>query len=161
MAQTGVEKALVELETQFWQAVQDQDAAAAKRLTDDSCLVTGSQGVSRIDHKALEGMMRAGTHTLERFDLSEFDVRLLSKDVALIGYKVHEDPYVPNTGKKGTGEKLVGGMVIAIEPMLTLGGGEIVMDSDGYTFRTKDGSKAAHFEHTVLITDKSAIILTK
>jgi hypothetical protein len=91
MTKTGDEKALVELETQFWQAVKDQDAASAKRLTDESCLVAGSQGVMRIDHKALEGMLATASYTLERFDLSEFDVRLVSKDVALVGYKVHED----------------------------------------------------------------------
>ena len=91
MTKTGDEKALVELEMQFWQAVQDQDAESAKRLTDESCLLAGSSGIARVDHKKLEGMMTAGSHTLERFDLSEFDVRLVGKDVALVGYKVHED----------------------------------------------------------------------
>jgi methionyl aminopeptidase len=78
-----------------------------------------------------------------------------------VGYKVHEDPYVPNEGKKGQGEKLVPGMVIAIEPMLTLGGDEITLASDGYTYKTKDGSIASHFEHTIAITDGEALILTE
>jgi methionyl aminopeptidase len=78
-----------------------------------------------------------------------------------VGYTVHEDPYVPNEGKKGQGEKLKPGMVIAIEPMLTLGTDQIVLDKDGYTYKTKDGSNAAHFEHTVAITDGDPIILTK
>ncbi len=78
-----------------------------------------------------------------------------------VGYKVHEDPYVPNEGKRGQGEKLKPGMVIAIEPMLTLGTDLIVLDKDGYTYKTKDGSNAAHFEHTVAITDGDPIILTK
>ena len=91
MTKAGDEKALVELETQFWQAVKDQDAATAKQLTDESCLMAGSSGILRIDHKTLERMMTGATYTLERFDLSDFDVQLVSKDVALIGYKVHED----------------------------------------------------------------------
>lgn len=78
-----------------------------------------------------------------------------------VGYRVHEDPFVPNEGKRGTGEKLKPGMVIAIEPMLTLGTDEIVLARDGYTYKTKDGSNAAHFEHTIAITDGDPIILTK
>jgi methionyl aminopeptidase len=78
-----------------------------------------------------------------------------------VGFMVHEDPYVPNEGKKGTGEVLRAGMVIAIEPMLTLGGDKIVLDTDGYTYKTKDGSKSAHFEHTVVITKDGPIIVTE
>jgi methionyl aminopeptidase len=78
-----------------------------------------------------------------------------------VGYKVHEDPFVPNEGKKGRGEKLVPGMVIAIEPMLSLGTDKIVLASDGYTYKTGDGSNAAHYEHTIVITDGDPIILTK
>ncbi len=78
-----------------------------------------------------------------------------------VGYKVHEDPFVPNTGVKGKGVKLIPGMVIAIEPMLAQGTSKIVLDKDGYTFKTKDGKKSAHFEHTVVITEGDPIILTK
>jgi methionyl aminopeptidase len=78
-----------------------------------------------------------------------------------VGYEVHEDPYVPNTGQKGKGEKLIPGMVIAIEPMLVMGSGEIVLAKDGYTFKTKDGKKSAHFEHTIVITEGGPIVLTK
>lgn len=78
-----------------------------------------------------------------------------------VGYKVHEEPYVPNFGKKGSGDKLKEGMVLAIEPMFSLGGFQIVLDSDGYTYRTKDGSIASHFEHTIAITKNGPIILTK
>ncbi len=78
-----------------------------------------------------------------------------------VGYKVHEDPYVPNEGHPGEGELLVPGMVIAIEPMITQGGDKIFLDSDGYTYKTYDGSKACHFEHTIVITDKKPIVLTK
>ena len=77
-----------------------------------------------------------------------------------VGYAVHEDPFVPNIGRSGEGEKLMPGMVIAIEPMVNIGRGEIKVMKDGYTIRTKDGSRSAHFEHTVAITDKGPIILT-
>ncbi|MFA6340925.1 MAG: type I methionyl aminopeptidase [Candidatus Paceibacterota bacterium] len=78
-----------------------------------------------------------------------------------VGYSVHEDPYVPNYGEKGKGEKLKPGMVLAIEPMLTAGDKGVKLDKDGYTYRTKDGSLSAHFEHTVVITNRGAEILTK
>ncbi len=78
-----------------------------------------------------------------------------------VGYKVHEDPYVPNYGVAGDGESLRAGMVIAIEPMFNIGGDEIKLDKDGYTYRTSDGSLSAHFEHTVLVTEKGCEILTQ
>lgn len=78
-----------------------------------------------------------------------------------VGRAIHEDPFVPNYGKRGTGEKLVPGMVIAIEPMLTLGTEYLVEGRDGYTLKTEDGSTAAHFEHTVLITETGYEILTE
>ncbi len=77
-----------------------------------------------------------------------------------VGIEIHEDPYVPNYGKAGKGQKLIPGMVIAIEPMLNIGSADIVTMSDGYTIKTADGSRSAHFEHTVLITEKDAEILT-
>ncbi len=78
-----------------------------------------------------------------------------------VGRAIHEDPYIPNFGKAGKGEKLVSGMVVAIEPMLNLGTKNVTIDEDGYTFRTADGKSSAHFEHTILITDAGAEILTK
>jgi methionyl aminopeptidase len=78
-----------------------------------------------------------------------------------VGYAVHEEPMVPNVGKKGTGAELEVGMVLAIEPMLTLGGKDVVFDKkDGYTVRTKDGSISAHFEHTIVVTKNGPEILT-
>lgn len=77
-----------------------------------------------------------------------------------VGRRMHEEPQVPNWGKKGVGPKLVPGMALAIEPMITLGSPKIAMDPDGWTARTRDGSLAAHFEHTVLITDGGVEILT-
>lgn len=77
-----------------------------------------------------------------------------------VGIHIHEDPYIPNFGKKGTGALLKPGMIIAIEPMFTLGSPAIDVLPDGYTVITKDRSKAAHFEHTVLITHGDPEILT-
>lgn len=78
-----------------------------------------------------------------------------------VGHEMHEAPEVPNYGKKGSGTLLSPGDTIAIEPMATLGGERIVQDSDGWTLSTRDGSLAAHFEHTILITKDGAEILTK
>lgn len=86
----------------------------------------------------------------------------LAKDLAGhgVGHAVHEEPLVPNFGNKGEGEKLVPGMVLAIEPMVNAGKGDIKLTDDGYTIKTKDGSKSVHFEHTIAITKKGNIILT-
>lgn len=79
-----------------------------------------------------------------------------------IGHKMQQPPEVPNYGKKGTGVLLVPGDTIAIEPMATLGGDAIkTEEDDGWTICTRDGSLAAHFEHTVLITENGAEILTR
>lgn len=79
-----------------------------------------------------------------------------------VGLEMHMPPDVPNYGRKGTGTILRAGDTIAIEPMATLGSEKIMTDQDdGWTIRTRDGSMAAHFEHTVLITEDGAEILTK
>jgi len=77
-----------------------------------------------------------------------------------VGIEIHEDPYVPNYGKSGKGQKLIPGMIIAIEPMLNIGKDQIVSMDDGYTIKTADGTRSAHFEHTILITEGDAEILT-
>lgn len=78
-----------------------------------------------------------------------------------VGYQLWEEPNIPNYGRPNTGPWLDAGMTIAIEPMVTLGTSKIQVDDDGWTIRTGDGSWAAHFEHTVLITQDGADILTK
>jgi methionyl aminopeptidase len=78
-----------------------------------------------------------------------------------VGYSVHEDPYVPNYGEAGEGDRLIPGMVIAIEPIINEGTRKIRLDKDGYTYRTADGSRSAHFEATVVITEKGHEVLTK
>ncbi|MCS7007217.1 MAG: type I methionyl aminopeptidase [Thermoleophilia bacterium] len=77
-----------------------------------------------------------------------------------VGRRYHEDPHIPNYGEPGRGPRLAEGMTIAIEPMITAGGGEVVVDDDGWTISTADGSLAAHFEHTVAITAEGPRILT-
>ncbi|MDO8572906.1 MAG: type I methionyl aminopeptidase [bacterium] len=78
-----------------------------------------------------------------------------------IGTEVHEEPHIPNYGKPGEGIELKAGMTIAIEPVVNEGSGKIHLNADGYTFRTKDGKRSAHFEHTVLITKGDPEVLTK
>jgi len=78
-----------------------------------------------------------------------------------VGKSIHEDPYIPNFGKAHTGAKLESGMVIAIEPMINNGTKNVILDKDGWTFRTADGKNSAHFEHTILITEGEPEILTR
>ena len=77
-----------------------------------------------------------------------------------VGKYLHEDPSIPNFGKKGTGAKLKNGMTLAIEPMVNAGDYRVLTAQDGWTVLTRDGSPSAHFEHTILISDNKAEILT-
>lgn len=78
-----------------------------------------------------------------------------------IGAKIHEEPEIPNFGKPGTGPKLERGMVLAIEPMVNMGAFDIEILDDGWTAVTKDRKLSAHFEHTVVIRDDDAEVLTR
>lgn len=77
-----------------------------------------------------------------------------------VGHELHEDPNIPNYGKSGSGPRLLKGMTVALEPMATLGTHKIFMAEDGWTIKTQDGSRSAHFEHTVLVTENGAELLT-
>ncbi len=77
-----------------------------------------------------------------------------------IGRKMHEDPQVPNYGRRGNGPLLKAGMCIAIEPMITMGDRQVVLDEDRWTIRTRDGKPAAHFEHTIAVRKGEAEILS-
>lgn len=77
-----------------------------------------------------------------------------------IGRKMHEDPEVPNYGRRGIGPLIKNGMCIAIEPMINLGSKNIVIERDGWTCRTRDRKPSAHYEHTVAIIDNTTRILT-
>lgn len=78
-----------------------------------------------------------------------------------VGIRLHEDPQIPNYGKKGTGALLKNGMTIAIEPMVNLGTYKVFVAEDGWTVYTADGMPSAHFEHTIAIIDGKPEILTK
>src|SRR3989442_1139979 len=78
-----------------------------------------------------------------------------------IGRQMHEDPQVPNFGTPGTPPRLKPGMTLAIEPMVNAGSYEVYMKPDGWTICTADGSLSAYFEHTVAITEKGPVVLTK
>ena len=134
------------------------------RTDEDTRLLVATEESLRAGIKAV----RAGAHTgdigaavqavLERAGLGI--VRELVGHG--VGHEMHMAPDVPNYGKPGTGAVLRTGDTIAIEPMATLGDYHVVMhDADGWTIRTRDGSRAAHFEHTVLVTERGAEILTQ
>ncbi len=119
-------------------------------------------------YAGINAIKGAGTHT---GDIGEAVAKVLG-DAKLgiirdlvghgVGLDMHMTPDVPNYGRKGSGPLLQPGDTIAIEPMATLGGEKIYTDpDDGWTILTRDGSLAAHFEHTVLITEDGAEILTK
>lgn len=78
-----------------------------------------------------------------------------------VGTSMHEEPQIPNFGRRGRGEIIKPGMTLAIEPMVNLGGYRTKTLSDGWTIVSSDGSPAAHFEHTVLITEKGPEVLTR
>ncbi len=77
-----------------------------------------------------------------------------------VGIRVHEMPYIHNYCEKGESPVIVLGMVLALEPMLNEGTKHVILDDDGYTFKTADGKFSAHFEHTILVTEKGPEIIT-
>ena len=77
-----------------------------------------------------------------------------------VGKQMHEEPQVPNYGKGGTGIDLRAGLVLAVEPMITQGGREVRTLKDGWTVVTADGTLAAHFEHTIAVTETGVDVLT-
>lgn len=78
-----------------------------------------------------------------------------------VGHAIHEEPNVPNYGKKGKGPQLLPGMVLAIEPMVTLKSKEVKLSKDGFGYETLDGSLSAHFEHSVAVTEEGNEVLTE
>lgn len=120
-------------------------------------------------HVGIDAAQRGNTigdigYAIENYVRSRKDVKYGIVEVLSghgVGKEIHEDPYIPNFGKKGTGAKLVPGMIIALEPMLNRGTKNVTIDDDGYTIRTADHKKSAHFEHTILITEGEPEILTK
>lgn len=94
--------------------------------------------------------------------LEHYDLGIVKELVGHgVGYELHEDPEIPNYGRVGVGPTLLSGMTIAIEPITTTGSPDIYIEKDGWTIRTWDGSNSAQFEHTVLVLDDGAEIITK
>ena len=91
MTDKSIEKDLIQLENRYWQAIKDRDIETAARLTDDPCLIAGSSGIGRIDKEKFRKIMQSATYTLHNFELKDTEIRLLSDDVAILAYKVHED----------------------------------------------------------------------
>jgi methionyl aminopeptidase len=135
-----------------------------------------SEEVTRLVAKTKESMMNAAKAVKagKRVGDIGFAAGKVAKDAGLgnvlelgghgVGYAVHEEPFIMHSGIQGKGPRLFENQVIAIEPMLTLGKGDVDFDetnNDGWTVRTLDGSLAAHWEHTVLVTKKGYEILTE
>jgi uncharacterized protein (TIGR02246 family) len=92
MAGKHLEKELLELEKQYWQAIKEKDVEAAMRLTDEECIVTGAQGVGKINRQAMAQMVTNAPYVLHDFELKgDVQVRQIGDDVAILAYKVHEE----------------------------------------------------------------------
>ncbi len=94
MAKKGnksVEKELLELENSYWQAIKDRDFEHALELTDDPCIVAGPQGVTSIDKETFRNMINAEQYSVKDFKIRDAKVRMLTDDVAVLAYKVHEE----------------------------------------------------------------------
>lgn len=78
-----------------------------------------------------------------------------------VGQNVHEEPWISNVGNKGTGPEIEEGMVLALEPIANEGKAGVLLSPDGYTYRTKDGSRSAHFEHTILVEKEQTIVVSR
>ncbi len=78
-----------------------------------------------------------------------------------VGRAVHEEPFIANAGHPGTGPEIVAGMVLALEPIANAGKAAVTISNDGYTYRTRDGSRSAHFEHTILVEEGETLVVTR
>ncbi len=129
--------------------VQRLLAATREALDEGIFMVRAGAHVGDISHAVEQRLRRDHLGVIE--DLSGHGV----------GHAVHEDPLILNYGRAGSGPVLKAGMTIAIEPMATLGTHEIIVDDDEWTIKTADGSLGAQFEHTVLVTEDGAEVLTQ
>jgi methionyl aminopeptidase len=161
-----------------WPAGQNQESGSKNHgLFTDTAVTIGigkiSLEVEQLIHVTKEALdigiqeVRPGahigdiSHVIEKY-LAKYHFGII-RDLAGhgVGYQLHEEPLIPNYGKSGTGPTLKEGMIIAIEPMATLGDWRIILDDDEWTFRTKDASYAAHFEHTVAVVPNGALVVTE
>jgi len=141
-----------------------------KKLYTDMAITVGAGKIIEVTKKSLEEGIKAVKEGAHIGDIG-FAIQTCAEKNGFnvvrqlvghgVGYKPHEEPEIPNFGKYGTGEILKAGMVLAIEPMITVGSPEVFLDKDNWTWKTKDGSLAAHFEHTVVVTKNGVEVLTK
>ncbi|MEK9147551.1 MAG: type I methionyl aminopeptidase [Patescibacteria group bacterium] len=132
--------------------------------------VTDSEKLVKITEQAMYkgiDVVKTGIKTgdigfaIESFIKKESNYGIIKRLVGHgLGDKVHEDPHIPNFGKKGYGSILREGEVIAIEPIIALGSGDIKLDKDKHTYITKDRTLSAHFEHTILVKKDGYEIIT-
>jgi methionyl aminopeptidase len=144
----------------------------------DSAVTVGVGEISEDDQKLLDATREAldASIAAARGGMKSGDVGAAVVEVAkkyklsivedlgghAVGRAVHEQPYIANEGKAGKGDTLPTGMVIALEPMLSEGSPRIVLDpNDEWTYRTSDGSRAAHFEHTLILTEGGCEVVTR
>jgi len=137
-------------------AVGDIDAEAQRLL--DACQAALAAGIEQAKPEGHIGDISAAVQsTTEAAGFAV--VRTLVGHG--IGRSMHEEPQIPNFGEPGRGPKLTPGMTLAIEPMITAGAPGVYVEDDNWSVSTSDGSLAAHFEHTVAVTDNGPRILTK
>ncbi len=134
-----------------------------KPSADDKRLLQGTEEALYAGLDQVRDGARVGdiSHAIETV-LKKYNLGIVRELVGHgVGHSLHEAPEIPNYGKAGTGPTLRAGMTIAVEPITTLGSHKIFQAHDGWTLLTVDGSKAAQFEHTVLVTEDGCEILTE
>jgi methionyl aminopeptidase len=130
----------------------------AKQILIDGTLESLDAGIAAVKKGVQVGDISAAVQAV----LDEYGYGIVRDLVGHgVGHALHEEPNIPNYGKAGTGPVLSAGMTIAIEPMTTLGSYKVYTAADGWTILTRDGSLAAHFEDTILVTETGAEILTR
>lgn len=136
-------------------------AGKAKSPEDIKLIKTTSESLERGIKKAIKGNYTGDIgYEIQRFVESNGFSVVKTLVGHGIGHRPHQDPQVPNFGYPNKGFCLINNIAIAIEPMVNIGSSDVIVDKDGWTVKTFDGTKSAHFEHTVLITNKNPIVVT-
>jgi methionyl aminopeptidase len=135
-----------------------------KKMTDEAkaLLAATAEGLERGIAQCVPGKRLGDLGWAIQSHVEELGFSVVTQFVGHgIGRQMHEAPHVPNYGEPGKGTRLSVGMVLAIEPMINAGGPEVLVEDDGWTAVTKDGSLSAHFEHSVAITENGPFVLSR